>query len=168
MLPEYYEKPQFYNRPQPRAELPPFNPQPLIDTFLTTQTLNAGMQFTEDSVGNVPYAVSYIGRFAFNFTADLLIGDHAASAVGMFSFGGVSSFDLTGIEDSSEIGGFGLATGAYGIGSYGESPYGGSTFAGFDVGFYMVGIESFSATGAFAEGIGYGDDGYGDNVYREY
>lgn len=67
VLPEYYEKMQPIKY-RPKPERPPFNPTPLRDVFLTQQELNAGMEFTIDSVGNVPYSLTAVGQFIITIT----------------------------------------------------------------------------------------------------
>ena len=67
VLPEYYEKSQPVKF-RPKPERPPFNPTPLRDIFLVTQTLNAPMDYTVDSVGNVPYCKVTLGQFTISIT----------------------------------------------------------------------------------------------------
>ncbi len=184
VLPEYYCCPQFLTRPRPKPELPPFNPAPLIDTFLTTQTLNAGMQFTEDSVGNVPYVLSATGKFRTG-QGLYLVGVQVDSFVGDFTTG--DAFYMIGVEVQSAVYEYGEGedTG-YGQGYYGGGPYGGNLFGygalgygegsygdppspgepDFIIAFHMVaGPVATTATGIFKPTTGYGGNGYGDGPY---
>ena len=164
VLPEYYEPPQFLTRPRPKPELPPFNPAPLIDTYLTTQELIGGMQFTVDSVGNVPYVLTAVGRFLFESTTDLLIGEDVVSYVGDFAIETAPNWELVGVLVVSEVGQFGEGSG-YGLGAYGEGPYGGISLPGFDVGFHMPSVVCTTDVGTFEEETGYGVGYYGYGAY---
>ena len=167
VLPEYYEKEQpIHYRPKP--ELPPFNPQPLIDVY--PQTVNLGQ------ISNTPpYSLITLGKFGFNVIGDVLTSLEVISSLGSFEFMHSRRQALDSIQVTSETKIYtppsDISTG-YGIGGYGENTYGGYVDTGPDflIGFNGVsGGASNTATGQFLFGIGtgYGIGGYGESGYGE-
>jgi hypothetical protein len=162
VLPEYYEPPQFWNQKRPVPELPPYNPQPLIDVY--PQTVNLG-QVSETP----PYGVFSLGHFIFqhHFT---ITGAECDLTAGALAF--QHEFLMVGIEVECEtkIYSEDPAEG-YGGNTYGSELYGGYHDAGPD---FIVSFENFfgaaslTAAGTFTNGIGwigYGDDAYSDEGY---
>lgn len=154
VLPEYYESPQPIKY-RPKPELPPFNPSPLRDIFLTTQMLTGDL---------VPYAYTSVGHFALEIGIELLPSDAAISSVGNFTFHIDSNWELIGVSAIGVPGEFGSSSG-YGEGAYGEGPYGGISYAGFAVALPLGSVSASSALGSLTGGTEFGVDGYGINNY---
>ena len=156
VLPEYYEPPQPIKY-RPKPEVPPYNPQPLIDVF--PQTVNLG-QISETP----PYCLIYLGNFG------LRIGINLPSIEVICSAGIVThtrGFNLTGIEVLIDTKLYTI-TSEYGIDYYGLDGYGGtsSVSAEFIVAFNGIfGIDVFSETDDFVTISGYGGSGYGLGPY---
>lgn len=164
VLPEYYEPPQFQVARRPVPELPPFNPQPLIDVY--PQTVNLGQISSTP-----PYVLSATGKFGFHQEGDLLTSLEVITSLGSFGFMADSKIHLIGIEVLSATKIYSQDPGEpYGGNGYGTELYGGYADIGpdFIIGFNgIIGAPVTTATGTFQFGDGYGESGYGDNGYGE-
>jgi hypothetical protein len=163
VLPEYYEPPQPIKY-RPKPEVPPYNPQPLIDVY--PQTVNLG-QISETP----PYSLTYLGSFNFNIIGDLLTSLEVFSELGTFTFQSQSRISMPEIVVVSATKIYSQDPGeGYGDGGYGSELYGGYVDVGPDflIGFNgMPKISSLTAAGQFQFGEGYGNGGYGENGYGD-
>jgi len=179
VLPEYYEPPQPIKY-RPKPEVPPYNPQPLIDVY--PQTVNLG-QVSETP----PYGVFSQGTFRFqikfNISGVVVITETGSFLHNYgFNFPGIDVFTATkeyhgdfvfpygDLEYGAETYGGDENPEGYGLDAYGVTDYG-STAEIFDPNFIVAfngvfGTQSMSGVGNF--GVisgGYGGNGYGFGPY---
>jgi len=140
VLPEYYLPPQPIKF-RPKPEIPPYNPQPLIDVYQETTLLGVGVIIETGNAINPPYSLSALGQFHFHIKFNLT-GVQSNSAVGTMGTEQAIPVFLTGVQSSSSVGVFTFITA-----------------------FHMLGTSSTSSVGTLGIGSGYGYPGYGQADY---